>query len=55
MALKDRDVLNAIRFHTTGRAGMSILEKLIYIADLIEPGRDFQVSKNLRNIAELVD
>ena len=49
--VKDRDVLNAIRFHTTGRAGMSTLEKLIYIADLIEPGRDFPGIENLRNIA----
>ena len=27
----DEDILNAIRFHTTGRAGMSNLEKLIYV------------------------
>lgn len=34
--LHDDDVLNAIRFHTTGRAGMSPVEKLVYIADKIE-------------------
>lgn len=33
------DVLNAIRYHTTGRPKMSKLEKILYIADYIEPGR----------------
>lgn len=35
----DPDILNAIRFHTTGRPQMSKLEKILYIADYIEPGR----------------
>ncbi|MFD1927363.1 bis(5'-nucleosyl)-tetraphosphatase (symmetrical) YqeK [Sporosarcina siberiensis] len=46
------DVLNAIRYHTTGRAGMSKLEKLIYVSDMIEPGRDFPHVNELREIAE---
>ena len=33
------DILNAIRYHTTGRPDMSRLEKIVYIADYIEPGR----------------
>lgn len=37
---KDEDVLSAIENHTTGRAGMSMLEKIIFVADYIEPGRD---------------
>ncbi len=37
--ITDEDILNAIRYHTTGRPGMSPLEKVIYIADYIEPGR----------------
>ena len=37
--VEDEDVLQAIRWHTTGRAGMSRLEKIIYLADVIEPGR----------------
>lgn len=36
----DEDILNAVRYHTTGRPGMSTLEKIIFIADKIEPGRD---------------
>ena len=38
--IKDADVLAAIRFHTTGRAGMGLLEKIIFIADMIELGRE---------------
>lgn len=34
--IQDPDILNAIRFHTTGRAGMSRVEKIVYIADKIE-------------------
>lgn len=45
------DILNAIRYHTTGRAYMSPLEKLIYIADMIEPGRDFPGIEKLRDLA----
>lgn len=37
--IKDEDILNAICYHTTGRPQMSRLEKIIYIADYIEPGR----------------
>ena len=38
--VSDEDILNAIRYHTTGRPGMSLLEKIIFVADYIEPGRD---------------
>lgn len=37
--ISDNNILNAIRYHTTGRPDMSRLEKIIYIADYIEPGR----------------
>ena len=48
----DEDVLNAIRFHTYGRMGMSKLEKIIYIADAIEPGRDYPGVDDLRRLAD---
>ena len=35
----DFDILNAITYHTTGRKGMSLLDKIIYLADVIETGR----------------
>ena len=37
--VEDTEILNSIIYHTTGRPGMTILEKIIYIADYIEPGR----------------
>ncbi|MFD1030555.1 bis(5'-nucleosyl)-tetraphosphatase (symmetrical) YqeK [Metaplanococcus flavidus] len=48
----DEDVLNAIRYHTTGRAGMSDLEKVVYIADLVEPNRKFGGVEELRQLKE---
>ncbi len=38
--IKDGDVLNAIRYHTTGREAMSRLEMIVYLADMTEPGRE---------------
>ena len=38
--MNDTEVLGAIAWHTTGKPDMSVLEKIIYIADYIEPGRD---------------
>lgn len=37
--IKDPEILNAVAYHTTGRPGMSMLEKIVYIADYIEPNR----------------
>jgi len=37
--IEDEDILNAIRFHTVGRPNMSVLEKIVYVADFIEPCR----------------
>lgn len=48
----DEDVLNAVRYHTTGRAGMSLLEKIVYIADLIEPDRDYPDVAEIRRLAD---
>lgn len=46
--IHDKDILNAILYHTTGRPQMSRLEKIIYIADYIEPGR-----KHAANLQEI--
>jgi nicotinate-nucleotide adenylyltransferase len=45
------DVYNAILWHTTGRPAMTLLEKIIYIADYIEPTRDFDGLGELRRLA----
>lgn|SRR5699024_6919643 len=46
--IEDRDILNAIRFHTIGRSNMNTLEKIIYLADYIEDGRNFPGVEELR-------
>lgn len=38
--IEDEDIINAILYHTTGRPEMSLLEKIVYISDYIEPGRN---------------
>lgn len=47
----DEDVLKSIRFHTTGCAGMSLLDKIIFVADYIEPGRVFDGVERARELA----
>ncbi|NLG53090.1 MAG: HD domain-containing protein [Clostridiales bacterium] len=44
-------VCDAIRWHTTGRAGMTLLEKIIWVADFIEPGRTGEHVKAVRDAA----
>ena len=44
-------VVSAIRHHTTGCAGMNTLEKIIYVADYMEPNRDFPGVERLRRLA----
>jgi predicted HD superfamily hydrolase involved in NAD metabolism len=51
--ISNEDILNAVRYHTYGRASMSRLEKIIYLADYIEPGRDFKGIEKLRQMARL--
>jgi len=50
--VEDPDILNAVNYHTTGRADMSLLEKILYVADAAEPGRDYPDVDTLRVIAE---
>lgn len=47
----DPDVLNAIRYHTSGREHMSVLEKVVCLADYIEPGRRFPGVERIRELA----
>lgn len=54
LGIDDEEILEAIRLHTTGGAKMSLLDKIIYVADYIEPGRDFPGVKEARELA-LVD
>ncbi len=47
----DPEILAAIRNHTIGRVGMSLLEKIIYVADKLEPSRDFKGVDAMRRTA----
>lgn len=49
--ITDKDIINAILNHTTGRPEMSLLEKIIYVADYIEPNR--MQAPNLKEIRKL--
>ena len=47
----DQEILDGILYHTTGIDGMSALAKVVYLADMIEPGRDFSGVEELRKLA----
>jgi len=49
--ISDKEVVSAILYHTTGRPGMTLLDKIIYVADYIEPNR--YKAQNLEEIREL--
>lgn len=48
----DEDMLNAVRYHTTGRKNMSLLEKIIFIADFISAERDYDGVEIMREKAK---
>lgn len=49
--IQDKEILEAINIHTTGKPKMNSLEKIIYLADYIEPGRVFQGVEYIRKIS----
>lgn len=52
LGIEDETVLNAVRYHTSGRPNMSLLEKIICVADYIEPGRSFPGVDDIRKLAK---
>lgn len=52
VGIEDDEILDAIRFHTSGRLNMTLLEKVIYLADYIEPGRHFPGVDEVREMAQ---
>lgn len=46
---KSENIVNAVRYHTTGRPNMTEIEKIIFIADYIEENREYESCKNARN------
>ncbi len=51
-SIEDRDILCAVRYHTVGRANMSLLEEIIYIADMISEERDYKGVDKMRRLAQ---
>jgi predicted HD superfamily hydrolase involved in NAD metabolism len=50
--ITDEEVLNAIRYHTSGRENMTQLDKIVCLADYMEPGRDFPSVSKIRELAK---
>jgi predicted HD superfamily hydrolase involved in NAD metabolism len=50
--IEDEEVLDAIRYHTSGRENMTLLDKVVCLADYMEPGRDFPGVERIRELAE---
>lgn len=50
MGVTDPDVLNAVRYHTVGRAGMTRLEEIVYLADLISVDRTYDGVEQMRQL-----
>lgn len=49
--IKDQKILDAIRYHTTGRKNMSVFEKIVFVADCICPGRKYDSIEYFRKVA----
>lgn len=52
LGIGDPELLGAVRYHTTARAGMGLLEKVIYIADFISEEREYDGVERMRAAAE---
>ncbi len=48
----DLDIINAVRYHTTARKDMSLLEKVVYVADCVSADRDYPNVQVLRRLSE---
>lgn len=51
MGVKDKEILDAINYHTTGKENMSLLDKIIYIADCTEENRNYHGVEELRKLS----
>lgn len=52
LGIDDEEILNSIRYHTTGRDNMSLMEEIVYLADFISDDRDYDDIDNIRAEAE---
>lgn len=52
LGIREEEVLSAVACHTTGKAGMSLLDKVVYVADMISADRDYPGVEKFRALAE---
>ncbi len=52
MGIDDKEIYKAVRYHTTGRAGMTQLEKIVYLADYISAERDYKDVDIMRKLCD---
>ena len=52
LKIGDPDIFDAIRYHTTGRAGMSLLEQVVFVADYTSDDREYEDARTVREIAK---
>lgn len=50
--VKDEEILDAIRYHTTARANMTLMDKILYVADMTEPNREYDGVDDLRKLSK---
>ncbi len=50
--IDDEEILNAIRYHTTGRQNMTLLDEIVFTADLIEENRNYEHVDELRDMVK---
>lgn len=51
LGIEDKEILHAIKIHTTGSSDMSLIDKIVYVADYIEPEHDFKEANKTRQLA----
>ncbi len=52
LGITDEEILNAVKYHTSGRAEMTTLEKIVYLADMVEKNRNYRGVSKLRKLLE---
>lgn len=53
LKLDDREIVEAVRYHTTAKAGMSVLEKVLYLADFTSADRDYDDVDEMRRLVDI--
>lgn len=51
LGIEDKEILDAISYHTFGRENMSLIEKIVFLADAIEDGRDYEGVEDIREVS----